>query len=149
MGTNANGNLPAAEPIRPAPEGASSGLLVVCKTDGFVEFHDPTGSTKVAELKLPDFPHDVALAPDRKTAYASICGNGIVGTNTRPGTQIAVIDLGQRKLAGFIEIAPCCAPHGMMFDRDGNLWSTAELADSVVVIDAANRQLVKRIPNFR
>jgi hypothetical protein len=72
-------------------------------------------------LKLPDFPHEVALAPDRKTAYVSIYGSGIVGTNTRPGTQIAVIDLGQRKRAGFIEVAPYCAPHGMMFDRAGNL----------------------------
>jgi DNA-binding beta-propeller fold protein YncE len=146
MSPGASGNLPAAEPMRPAPDGTSSGLLVVCKTDGFVEFYDPTGSTKVEELKLPDFPHEVALAPDRKTAYVSIYGNGIVGTNTRPGTQIAVIDLGQRKRAGFIEVAPYCAPHGMMFDRAGNLWSTAELANSIVVIDVKRGVVIGGVP---
>ncbi|MGH7091124.1 MAG: hypothetical protein ACREFQ_19675, partial [Stellaceae bacterium] len=56
-------------------------------------------------------------------------------TNTRPGTQIAVIDLATRKLGGFIEIAPFLAPHGMMFDRQGLLWATAELSNAIVAID--------------
>jgi DNA-binding beta-propeller fold protein YncE len=113
----------------------AAGLLVVCKTAGFAEFYDPGTLSKTGEIKLPDFPHEVVLSPDRKRAYVSIYGNGQVGTNTRPGTQIAVIDLGRRKLEGFIEIAPYCAPHALSFDRDGHLWATAELANAIVVID--------------
>ena len=131
--------LPPVEATRPGadinmPTG-SGALLVVCKTDGFVEFYDPASFARIDEIKLPDFPHEVVLSPDRATAYVSIYGNGQVGTNTRPGTRIAVIDLAARKLAGFIEVAPYLAPHGMMFDRAGHLWATAELSNCLIVID--------------
>jgi DNA-binding beta-propeller fold protein YncE len=59
----------------------------------------------------------------------------VIGANLQPGTQIAVIDLAQRRLEGFIELAPFLAPHGMMFDRSGLLWATAESSNSIVVVD--------------
>lgn len=170
----------------------TAGLVVVCKRAGFVEFHDPASFAVTEEIKLPDFPHEVVLSPDRRKAYVSIYGNGQVGTNTEPGTRIAVIDLAAKKLEGFIEIAPFLAPHGLLFDRDGLLWATAESSHALVyidvtrgavlghveteslrthfmaasadgskiyvphrqlsfmsVIDTANRQVVKRIPDFR
>jgi DNA-binding beta-propeller fold protein YncE len=113
----------------------TSGLVVVCKTSAVVEFYEPKSLARTDEIKLPNFPHEVVLSPDRTTAYVSIYGNGQVGTNTKPGTQIAVIDLGTRKLAGFIEIAPFLAPHAMSFDRQGMLWATAELSNAIVAID--------------
>jgi YVTN family beta-propeller protein len=131
--------LPPVEATGPgadlnSPTG-TQGLVVVCKSAGFVAWHDPKTFARIDEIKLPDFPHEVVLSPDRAKAYVSIYGNGQVGTNTRPGTQIAVLDLRARKLDGFIEIAPFLAPHCMMFDRDGLLWSTAELSNAVVAID--------------
>lgn len=131
--------LPPAKPTRPGsdinhPLG-TNGLIVVCKRDGFVEFHDTTNFALVEEIKLPDFPHEVVLSPDRKKAYVSIYGNGQVGTNTEPGTKIAVIDIAGRKLDGFIEIAPFLAPHGLMFDKGGLLWATAESSHALVYID--------------
>jgi DNA-binding beta-propeller fold protein YncE len=135
------GNLglpPVAETVAGADANTPVGtreLLVVCKSDAFVEFYDAQNLARVDEIKLPDFPHEVVLSPDRKTAYVSIYGNGQVGTNTKPGTRIAVIDLATRKLSGFIELAPYLAPHGMMFDRAGHLWATAELSNSIIVID--------------
>jgi YVTN family beta-propeller protein len=113
----------------------TKGLVVVCKRDGFVEFHDATNFALQEEIKLPDFPHEVVLSPDRKKAYVSIYGNGQVGTNTEPGTRVAVLDLAARKLDGFIEIAPFLAPHGMMFDAAGLLWATAESSHALVYID--------------
>jgi DNA-binding beta-propeller fold protein YncE len=131
--------LPPARQTRPGadinhPLG-TNGLIVVCKRDGFVEFHDATGFGLVEEIKLPDFPHEVVLSPDRQKAYVSIYGNGQVGTNTQPGTKIAVIDVGTKKLDGFIEIAPFLAPHGLMFDQAGLLWATAESSHALVYID--------------
>ncbi len=131
--------LPPAKPTRPGadinhPLG-TNGLVVVCKSAGFVEFHDTRNYDTVEELKLPDFPHEVVLSPDRTKAYVSIYGNGQVGTNTEPGTKIAVIDLPTKKLDGFIEIAPFLAPHGMMFDKAGLLWATAESSHALVFID--------------
>lgn len=131
--------LPPARPTRPDADInhalGTRGLVVVCKRDGFVEFHEPNGFGLIDEIKLPDFPHEVVLSPDRSKAYVSIYGNGQVGTNTQPGTQIAVIDLAARKLDGFIEIAPFLAPHGLMFDKAGLLWATAELSHALVYID--------------
>jgi YVTN family beta-propeller protein len=131
--------LPPAKPTRPGadinhPLG-TTGLIVVCKRDGFVEFHDTKDFATVEEIKLPDFPHEVVLSPDRAKAYVSIYGNGQVGTNTEPGTKIAVIDIAGRKLDGFIEIAPFLAPHGLMFDKSGLLWATAESSHAMVYID--------------
>ena len=131
--------LPPAKPTRPGadinhPLG-TKGLVVVCKRDGFVEFHDTANFNIVEKIKLPDFPHEVVLSPDRKTAYVSIYGNGQVGTNTEPGTKIAVIDLATKKFEGFIEIAPFLAPHGLMFDKAGLLWATAESSHALVYID--------------
>jgi DNA-binding beta-propeller fold protein YncE len=36
-----------------------------------------------------------------------------------------------------IEVAPGVAPHGLMMDRDGILWSTGELANAALAIDPA------------
>jgi DNA-binding beta-propeller fold protein YncE len=139
MADSGSGTLPPVETTEPGADinmsTGTSGLVVVCKTDGFVEFYDAKTFARSDEIKLPDFPHEVVLSPDRKTAYVSIYGNGQVGTNTRPGTQIAVIDLARRKLEGFIEIAPYLAPHGLTFDRAGHLWATAELSNGIVEID--------------
>ena len=133
--------LPQAKVTRPGadinhPLG-TNGLIVVCKRDGFVEFHDTANYAVIEEIKLPDFPHEIVLSPDRKKAYVSIYGNGQVGTNTEPGTKIAVIDIAGKKLDGFIEIAPFLAPHGLMFDAAGLLWATAESSHALVYIDPA------------
>jgi DNA-binding beta-propeller fold protein YncE len=131
--------LPPANPTQPGADINNStgrnGFLVVCKTAGFVEFYDPQKFTLIVEIKLPDFPHEVVLSPDRSKAYVSIYGNGVIGANLKPGTQIAVIDLATRKLDGFIELAPFLAPHGLMFDRAGLLWATAESSNAIVAVD--------------
>jgi DNA-binding beta-propeller fold protein YncE len=124
----------------------TKGLFIVCKSAGIAAFYDPRTFTKEDEIRLPDFPHEVVLSPDRATAYVSIYGNGQVGTNTKPGTRIAVIDLAGRKLQGFIELAPFLAPHGMMFDRAGQLWSTAELSNAIVVVDPVRGRVAGYVP---
>jgi len=129
-------------PAAPAEAGADvntstgkTGFLVVCKTASVVAFFHPERFTPIDEIRLPEFPHEVVVSPDRRKAYVSIYGSGVIGANLRPGTQIAVIDLAARKLDGFIELAPFLAPHGLMFDRSGMLWTTAESSNAVVVVD--------------
>jgi YVTN family beta-propeller protein len=145
-----NGKLPpvlhAAAGADPNVSTGSAGLLVVAKAASFVEFYDPRSLTRLGEIALPNFPHEVILSPDRKTVYVSIYGNGIVGTNTEPGTRIAVIDLAARRLDGFIEVAPYLGPHGMMFDRAGLLWATAEMSNTLIVVDPLRRAVVGSVP---
>jgi len=139
MAGDALDRLPPALPTRAGADINSStgrnGFLVVCKTASFVEFYDPEKFTLIEEIRLPEFPHEVILNPERTKAYVSIYGSGVIGANIRPGTQIAVIDLATRKLEGFIELAPYLAPHGLMFDRAGMIWATAESSNSIVIVD--------------
>ena len=93
-------HLDALPPALPTPAGADinsptgkTGFLVVCKTSSYVEFYDPDNFALVEEIRLPEFPHEVILNPERTKAYVSIYGSGVIGANIRPGTQIAVIDL--------------------------------------------------------
>jgi DNA-binding beta-propeller fold protein YncE len=138
--------LPPAEPTLPGADPntstGTSGFLVVCKTASFVQFFDPASFDLIDEIRLPEFPHEVVLSPDRTKAYVSIYGTGVIGANIQPGTQIAVIDLASRKLDGFIELAPFLAPHGMMFDRAGMLWATAESSNSIVIVDPVRGEVV-------
>jgi DNA-binding beta-propeller fold protein YncE len=131
--------LPSVDPTEPGADVNTStgtnGFLVVCKTASVVAFYHPEEFTRIEEIRLPEFPHEVVLSPDRRKAYVSIYGSGVIGANLRPGTQIAVIDLATRTLDGFIELAPFLAPHGLMFDRNGMLWTTAESSNAIVVID--------------
>jgi YVTN family beta-propeller protein len=145
-----SGRLPPAEPAPPGSDRNSSagtaGAVLVCKVDSFVEFYDPKTLARTGEIRLPDHPHEVVLSPDRRRAYVSIYGNGIVGTNTEPGTRIAIIDLAKQRLDGFIEVTPYLGPHGMMFDRAGNLWATAEMSNTLIVIDPKRGVVVGSVP---
>jgi YVTN family beta-propeller protein len=145
-----NGKLPPALHAAPGSDPnlstGSAGLLIVAKAASVVEFFDPRSLKRLGEIALPNFPHEVILSPDRKTAYVSIYGNGIVGTNTEPGTRIAVIDLAKQRLDGFIEVTPYLGPHGMMFDRAGNLWATAEMSNTLIVIDPKRGAVVGAVP---
>jgi DNA-binding beta-propeller fold protein YncE len=64
-----------------------------------------------------------------------VYGGGIFGKNANPDRRIALIDLEARAVARMIDVGADVAPHGVMRDRDGMLWSTAELANAVLVID--------------
>ncbi len=75
--------------------------------------------------------------PDGKQVFASVYGGGIFGKNANPDRRIAVIDLETKSLARMIEVAEGVAPHGVMMDRDGMLWCTAELANAALAIDPA------------
>jgi hypothetical protein len=64
--------LPPASPTEPGADVNTSigtnGFLVVCKTASFVQFYYPHSFTLIDEIRLPEFPHEVVLAPDRRTA---------------------------------------------------------------------------------
>lgn len=110
-------------------------LIVTAKTASKVQFFDAATLEKTAEIDMPASTHEMVLSPDGKQVFASVYGGGIFGKNANPDRRIAVFDLETRSLARMIELAPGVAPHGVMMDRDGFLWCTAELADAAMAID--------------
>jgi DNA-binding beta-propeller fold protein YncE len=113
-------------------------LIVTAKTANKVQFFDAATLAKTGEIDMPASTHEMVLSGDGRQVFASVYGGGIFGKNANPDRRIAVIDLESKSVARMIEVAEGLAPHGVMLDRDGMLWSTAELANAVLVVDPAS-----------
>jgi DNA-binding beta-propeller fold protein YncE len=112
-------------------------LVVTAKTAHKIHFLDAATLTLAATVDMPGSTHELALSPDGRTAYGSIYGDGIFAKRVNPDRRIAVIDLPSRSLQRVIDLGAVYAPHGVMIDRDGMLWSSGELGNAVLVIDPA------------
>jgi DNA-binding beta-propeller fold protein YncE len=112
-------------------------LIVTAKTANKVQFFDAATLGKTGEIDMPASTHEMVLSPDGRQVFASVYGGGIFGKNADPDRRIAVFDLETKSLARMIEVAAGVAPHGVMMDRDGVLWCTAELAGAALAIDPA------------
>ncbi|MGD9921962.1 MAG: beta-propeller fold lactonase family protein [Pseudorhodoplanes sp.] len=113
-------------------------LVVTCKTANKVQFFDAATLERTGEIEMPASTHEMVLSGDGRSVYASVYGGGIFGRNTNPDRRIALVDLEAKAVARVIDAGAAVAPHGVMFDRDGVLWCTAELADAVLAIDPAS-----------
>jgi len=88
-------------------------LAILNKLEDSLDFLDMTTRRFLGAVALPPHPHELVLSPDRKTAYASIYGDGVYGNNVHPGHEIVVIDLIMMKSTGAIDPRPDFAPrHG-------------------------------------
>jgi len=112
-------------------------LIVTAKTAHKVHFFDAATLTMTATLDMPGSTHELALSPDGRTAYGSVYGDGIFIKRVNPDRRIVVIDLPSKSLARVIDLGAVYAPHGVMMDEDGTLWSSAELGNAVLAIDPA------------
>jgi DNA-binding beta-propeller fold protein YncE len=112
-------------------------LVVTAKTANKVQFFDAGSLEKTGEIDMPASTHEMVLSPDGGAVYASVYGGGIFGKNVNPDRRVAVIDLEARAVARMIDAGADVAPHGVMLDRDGMIWCTAELGNAALVIDPA------------
>jgi DNA-binding beta-propeller fold protein YncE len=84
---------------------------------------------------MPGSTHEIALSLDGRTAYASVYGDGIFAKRVNPDRRIVVIDLPSKSLTRVIDLGDVYAPHGVMIDAAGTVWSSGELGDAVLAID--------------
>ena len=125
----------AAMTIDPNNRPGGPRLVVTAKTANKVQFFDAASLEKTGEIDMPASTHEMVLSDDGRAVYASVYGGGIFGKNANPDRRIALIDLEGRRSRGMIDVGADVAPHGVMRDRDGMLWCTAELANAALVID--------------
>jgi DNA-binding beta-propeller fold protein YncE len=119
-------------------------LILTAKSANKIQFFDAATLAKTAELDMPGSTHEMIRSPDGGKIYASVYGGGIFGKNKDPDRRIAVIDLTSKKLERTIDVGDNLAPHSVMMDVRGTLWSTAELGQAVLAIDPADDK-VERI----
>lgn len=112
-------------------------LVVTAKTANKVQFFDAATLTKTGEIDMPASTHEMVLSPNGRAVYASVYGGGIFGKNANPDRRVALINLEAKAITRVIDVGADVAPHGVMLDRDGMLWCTAELGNAALVIDPA------------
>ncbi|HEY7097554.1 MAG TPA: cytochrome D1 domain-containing protein [Terriglobales bacterium] len=132
-----------------SPAQTAHGLLLVAnKGEHTLSIFDPDSGQQLASVPVGGITgHEVAASPDGKTAWVPIYGNSGVGLPGTDGTTISVIDLNARKQTGTIDLAKPSRPHCAVFNpKDGKLYVTTEITQSLTVIDPARNAIVGTVP---
>lgn len=91
--------------------------------------------------------HEVAASPDGKFAYVPIYGDSGVGQPGSDGSTMTVVDLSTLKVTGKVDFGHGVRPHSPVFGpKDGLLYVTTELDQSVTIIDPKTLKIVGSIP---
>src|SRR5207244_7812925 len=122
-------------------------LLVANKGARTVSVIDPSSGRQLAAVaEGGETGHEVVASPDGRTAYVPIYGNSGVGKPGTDGRNIVVIDIAARKVTGNIDFGHGVRPHCVLFGpKDGMLYVTTELDNSVSVIDSRTLKIVGSI----
>lgn len=132
-----------------ADEANSPGwLLVANKGDHTLGIIDPVAGKQIAAVpEEGNTGHEVVASPDGKRAFVPVFGDSGVGRAGTDGELVRVIDLEQKKITGTVNFGKGVRPHCAVFGpKDGLLYVTAELAQSVAVIDPAALKIIGMIP---
>jgi YVTN family beta-propeller protein len=137
--------LTAAEPVGKAGGGL---LLVANKGDRTLGIIDPMAGRQIATVAEDGVTgHEVVASPDGKRAFVPIYGNAGVGKPGTDGQLLRVIDLTSRQVVGTVDFGKGVRPHCAVFGpRNGLLYVTTELDNSVTVIDPQSLKVVGTIP---
>ena len=132
----------------PAPSSARGLLLVANKGDQTVSFIDPATGRQIATVKESGVTtHELTASPDGRTAYAPVYGNSGVGAPGSDGRTLDIIDVASRRVIATLDFGRPVRPHCAMFGpRDGLLYVTTELTNSIDVIDPGRAASWPRFP---
>jgi YVTN family beta-propeller protein len=136
----------AAAQSDPVP---SRGLLLVAnKGDHTLGIIDPVQGRQIATVDEGGITgHEVAASPDGRRAFVPIYGNSGVGAPGTDGRTVAVIDLATHKRIDTINLGKPLRPHCAVFGpRNGLLYVTTELADSVTIIEPESLRVIGSVP---
>ena len=131
-----------------AAENAAALLLVANKGNHTVSLIDPRAGHEISTVDVHGVTgHELIASPDGRFAYVPIYGDSGVGLPGTDGHNLAVIDLVARKLTGNVDFGHGVRPHcAMIGPKDGLVYVTTELDQSVTVIDPHTLKIVGKIP---
>ena len=123
-------------------------LLVANKGDQNLSVVDPVSGmvlTNVFEAGVTG--HEVAASLDGQRAFVPIYGNSGVGGKGTDGTLLQVIDLKKGLVSGRVDFGKGVRPHcAVMEPKNGLLYVTTELDNSVAVINPDTLEILGNIP---
>ena len=132
-----------------ALDGGSAGyVLVANKGDKTLGIIDPAAGKQIATIAEDGVTgHEVVASPDGKRAFVPIYGNSGVGKPGTDGQLIRVMDLAARKIIGTVDLGRGLRPHcAVMGPKNGLLYVTTELDDSITIIDPGTLKIVGTVP---
>ncbi|HKF48955.1 MAG TPA: hypothetical protein VKB38_16465 [Terracidiphilus sp.] len=123
-------------------------LLVAQKGEASLGIIDPIAGKLIATVPETGVTgHEVIASPDGRLAYVPIYGNSGVGRPGTNGTKLVVIDVASQKIVGTVDFGHGVRPHMPLFGpKDGLLYVTTELDQSVTLIDPKTLRIVGSIP---
>jgi YVTN family beta-propeller protein len=142
--------LPASH--SPAASTGSRGVLLVAnKGERTLGIIDPEAGKQVATVREGgNTGHEVVASPDGRIAYVPIYGDSGVGKPGSDGSNLVAIDIASRKVIGNVDFGHGVRPHCPMFGpKDGLLYVTTEIDNSITVIDPNSLKIVGSIPTGR
>lgn len=132
-----------------APANDRAGLLLVAnKGDRSLSIIDPATGAQIAQVPENGVTgHEVTASPDGTLAYVPIYGDSGVGRAGTDGRQMVVIDLASRAIKGTLDFGKGVRPHDPVFNaKDGFLYVTTELDQTVTIVDPKSLQIVGSVP---
>ncbi len=135
-----------AAPSGPATAGGF--LLVANKGDHTLGIIDPEQGRQIAIVTETGVTaHEVAVSPDGRLAFAPIYGNSGVGAPGTDGHTMDVIDVASRRVVATVDFGRPVRPHCAVFGpKDGLLYISTELTNSIDVVDPRTRKILAFIP---
>ena len=140
---------PAALEAQQAPAGQTPQylLMVVSKQQPGMALYDlRTGELHCKSADLGRSPHEGEFSPDGRMAYVPTYGSSAVGA---PGTdehEIHFIRTSDCQTEYTLDTGEYRRPHHVQVADDGTIYVTAELKESILVIDPESRQITGTIP---
>jgi len=122
---------------RAAPSGT---LLVLNKSDDTLSLIDLGSNETLATLATGAGPHEVAVAPDGRTAV--VCNYGAL----QPGNSLTVVDLPARQPRRTIDLGRHTRPHGIVWLDAERVAVTSEGSGSLLVVDVGSGEIVGATP---
>lgn len=138
-------SLAAADSTAPVSGGL---LLVANKSDQTLGIIDPVAGRQIAAVSEDGITgHEVVASPDGKRAFVPIYGNAGVGRLGTDGSMIRVIDIAKKEIVATIDLGRGLRPHcPMIGPKNGLLYVTTELSETITVIDPATLKITGTIP---
>jgi YVTN family beta-propeller protein len=123
-------------------------LLVAEKGQQTLAIIDPASGKVLASVPEGGVTgHEVIASTDGKLAFVPVYGNSGVGKPGTDGRSLAVIDIATQKLVNVIDFGHGIRPHcPLIGPKDGRLYVTTELNETITVIDPKTLKIVDHIP---
>jgi len=140
--------LATPSPLLTPMPGGHMYLLVANKAGNTLGIIDPDSAKQIATVAESGITaHEVVASPDGKLAFVPIYGNSGVGRPGTDGSLMDIVDLESRRKIQTVDFGKGVRPHcAVIGPKDGMLYVTTEINQSVTIIDPRTFKIVGEIP---